>query len=871
MRLKEIVAMMALVAASRSASAEAPFSLSGTPGKLPKDVIPVQYTAHLVPDIDSGVFQGFESVEIRVLKNTSKITLNADNLEIDSATLSGSQGGKLQLVPRLNMEQQTLSFQLARPLRPGRYRLTLAFRGHITGDGRGLFQMNYKAGGKNKKMLATQMQPTDARRVLPTWDEPVFRAKFKLAVDLPAHLNAYSNMPVAKRQKLRDGKQQISFATTPNMPSYLLVLTIGQLERLGGKQDGVDIGIVTTEGKLGDAAFPLVSTKQILHYYNSYFGIPYPLPKLDQIAIPGGFNGAMENWGGILYDESALLYSSARSPEEVKRFTFGVNAHEMAHQWFGNLVTMAWWDNLWLNEGFATWMATKATAKIHPEWQPYLTVVAERERVFDLDARASTHPIQTPIENEAQAANAFDRITYEKGQAFLRMLEDYLGEEAFRKGMRSYMARHQYSNTTSEDLWAALQRASGKAVRKLASSWTSQPGFPLITVSQTCVNGVRRAVLSQEQFSLAGPTVERRLWDVPLKIGSVGGKTSYVLLSDFGKTVSLPGCEKALVVDPDSVGFFRVQYDQASFDALAAQSAALPDSTRLKLLADTWSLVSVGRMPLARYVMLLSQYRNEPRLAVWQAILANLYALDNLADGEVEQREIRRFAVSLLKPKFTELGWTERQGEGNEDRSLRTELAVALARLGDEESIAHARMLFDHYLVDQASVSPPMVDFVLGTVGRYADSATYEKLTQRALKTENLEERKRLIRALESVKNPALAARTLKLALSPQLPINITSRIVAQVGRQHVELAWAFATEHREELLKNLDALERNRAFIDVMYESSKVANADLMEDYVRRNFGHDAFVAAQRVGAGIRIRAVQKTRLLPQVKAALE
>ena len=252
--------------------------------------------------------------------------------------------------------------------------------------------------------------------------------------------------------------------------------------------------------------------------------MPYPLAKLDQIAIPGGFNGAMENWGGIVYNEAALLYDPKTSPEDVKQGTFGVNAHEVAHQWFGNLVTMAWWDNLWLNEGFASWMAAKATDHFHPEWRPFLDGQVEREGVLNLDARKTTHPIQTPVLNEAQAANAFDAITYGKGQAFLRMLEAYLGEEPFRKGIRAYMAKHQYSNTTSADLWIALEKASGKPVEKLASDWTTQPGFPVLKVEQACEGGKRKVTLSQEQFRLDEPAAEKRLWNVPVQVGTVGGK-----------------------------------------------------------------------------------------------------------------------------------------------------------------------------------------------------------------------------------------------------------------------------------------------------------------------------------------------------------
>jgi aminopeptidase N len=871
MQVTRAAAAVALAVAAAGAQAEAQYSFETTPGKLPKDVVPLSYAAHLVPDIAANTFRGDETVEIEVRKATSKIVLNADNMEIDSARLSGKGVDNLKLTPDIDRKQQTVTFALDKPLAPGHYRLSLAFRGLINREARGMFYMNYKDGGQDRKMIATTMEPTDARRLLPSWDEPSFRARFKLTVDVPASFSAYSNTPVEKRQKIADGKDRVTFAATPKMPSYLVVLVAGELSRMSARQDGVDIGVVTTPDKQRAAEFPLAATKGLLHYYNNYFGVPYPLAKLDQIAIPGGFNGAMENWGGIVYNESALLYDPATSPEGVKKGTFSVNAHEVAHQWFGNLVTMAWWDNLWLNEGFASWMAAKATDHFHPEWRPYLDGIAEREYVLTADARKTTHPIQTRIDNEDQAANAFDQITYEKGQGFLRMLEDYLGEDAFRKGIRAYMANHKYSNTTSADLWLALEKASGKPVEKLASDWTMQAGYPLIRVSQACENGKRRVTLSQEVYRLDEPATDKRLWNVPLQVGTVGGKAWYTLLTSPSATITQAGCDGTLVVDPNSVGFFRIQYDQSSFEALSAQAARLPDPTRLKLLADTWSLVSAGRMQLDGYLKLVQKYGDEPRLAVWQSMLSNLVTLDTLAQGEPEQPLIRRFIRDFAKPRFAKLGWDEKAGEPTEDRELRALLAGALARAGDEQAIAEARARFARYLADPAAVSPSMINFVTGIAGRYADAATYDAIAKRALASTSTEERNRLGRALVAVQDPALAARTLQLALSKELPTQLLVNIVPGVAREHLGQAWEFAVAHREELMKNQDAMGKDRAFPSIVAGSANAADADMMEDYVRKNFGPDALVEAQRIGNGVRIRAAQKARLLPQVRAALK
>jgi len=850
--------------------AEAPFSFAATPGKLPKDVVPLQYAAHIMPDVAGNAFRGTQTVEIEVLKATSTIMLNADNLQIDAASLAGKSIGSLKLAPILDPKQQTLRFELAEPLAPGKYTLALQFRGQINREGRGLFYVNYKAGGNDKKLIATTMAPTDARRMLPTWDEPAFRARFRLTVDIPGNFKAYSNTPVEKREELAGGLQRITFGNTPKMPSYLVVLVAGELERLSSRQDGVDIGIVTTEGKLGSAAFPLAASRDLLRYYNNYFGIPYPLSKLDQIAIPGGFNGAMENWGAVVYNEPTLLYDPKKSPEKVKKQTFNVNAHEVAHQWFGNLVTMAWWDNLWLNEGFASWMAAKATHHFHPEWRPYLEGMAEREYVMNLDARKTTHPIQTPIETEEQAAAAFDAITYLKGQAFLRMLEAYLGEDAFRKGMRAYMARHQYSNTTSSDLWTALEKASGKPVEKLASDWTLQPGFPLIKVEQACEDGKRKVTLAQEQYRLDEPPKQQRLWNVPLQVGTVNGRAWTMLLSGPSTTITQGGCEGTLVVDPHSVGYFRVQYDPASFRALAEQAPRLPDSTRLKLLTDTWSFASNGRMGLDGYLNLVRSYRDEPRVAVWDSILSNLRTLDTLARGEPEQALIRRFLVDFARPRMDKLGWDEKPGETAEDGQLRGMLATALARAGDPQAIEEGRARFARYLDDPGSVAPSMIDFVTSTAGRYADRATYEALAARAANAPTSEERNRFGRALTFVQDPALAARTLQMLLSPQTPPDLVPYILGGVAGEHLDQTWNFAVANRDALLDNMEALGRNAMFAGIVGSSANPAHADMMEAYMRKNFGADGAVEGERVGNGVRIRAAQKARLLPQVRAAL-
>ena len=860
------------------AHAEAPFSFQQTPGKLPKNVLPLQYTAHLTPDMASNTFKGHETVSIQVLTPTRQIVLNVAELEIDAASLSGKQLGSQALTPLIDKEKQLLRFELAQELAPGNYELTLSFHGTINRNSKGLYAIKYKEGEQDKTMLATNMEPTAARRMLPLWDEPSFRATFKLSMDVPASFNAYSNSAVEKQEQLENGLQRISFGLTPKMSSYLVVLTAGETERVSATQDGVEIGIVTTKGKQASTAFALKSSKQLLGYYNHYFGVPYPLAKLDHIAVPGGFSGAMENWGGIVYNEFTLLYDPQKSTESTRQMSFTVNAHETAHMWFGDLVTMAWWDNLWLNEGFASWMGSKAVAHFHPEWRTVLASTNERDSVMNRDARKTTHPIQKQIDNEAQAEGAFDNITYNKSEAFLRMLEAYLGEATFQRGIQSYMAKHQYSNTTSADLWAALEQASGKPVGKLAQQWTTQPGFPLVQVSQSCKNGQRSITLTQQSFRVDGSVPDPVLWSVPVMLGELAGKAGkagkadYVLLDSASKTVVRPGCSAPLVVDPDSVGYYRVQYDAKGLQQLTQHYASLPESARIKLVNDTWALVQADKLPLTSFLTLAQHLKDEPRAAIWATTLTKLLGIDKALQGEPEQPKMHQYLAKLAKPRLEQLGWDAKPGESVEAKEMRVGLSNVLAEIGDPSAIARARSEFARFVQNPASVQASSLDFVIRVAGRYADQATWDSLHGLMKKSKTTEEVNRYMRAMASAKDDKLTARTLPMVFDADLPAHIVMGLLPMAAQdQHIEQTWEFAMKNREALAKVIDTNDSNQVLPNIFGASSKVEHASLLETWAKQNLSAEGQKVAARVAANIRVRAKRREELLPQVRAALQ
>jgi len=517
---------------------EKPFNFDETPGKLPKEVVPTEYAIRIVPNLDNFTFAGRESVKLTVRKPVRQLVLNELELKIEAASVDGEQLPLSAIKAENGKELVTL--MLPSELSAGDHTLTLRFTGRINQQGQGLFYMRYQeqGSGARKVMLGTQFEATDARRFFPCWDEPAFRARFQLTVVVPENWLAVSNMPVENEQKVSGGKE-VRFESTPPMSSYLNVFVAGELDFVESQVGPTRVRVIATKGKAELGRYALEASAEILKYYNDYFGVPYPLPKLDQIAIPGGFGGAMENWGGITYYESALLFDPKSSSIETKQTIYEVIAHEMAHMWFGDLVTMAWWDNLWLNEGFASWMGNKCAAHFNPLWEVWLSRELPRdprrrtgiakEAAMEGDARSTTHPIQQRVETEAEANSAFDDITYKKGQSFLRMLESFLGEDVFRNGIRRYIGAHEYSNTTTADLWNALSEVSNKSVGEIAAGWTEQPGFPVLNVKREPGDKVG---LSQQRFTVNFKNPPLLLWQIPLTYSVVGERPATLLMTD---------------------------------------------------------------------------------------------------------------------------------------------------------------------------------------------------------------------------------------------------------------------------------------------------------------------------------------------------
>jgi len=863
--LRTAVLMVSLLAAA-GAHAEQPFAFDTTPGRLPKDVVPRSYEIRVRPDADKLTTAGSASIDIEVRRPVDRIVLNAFRLMVTQASLRTDP--RTALAVSHDNDRQTVTLRAPRTLAPGTYRLDLEFTGRISSGPEGLHVVKYRAPSGPKVLLATHMEPVHARRLFPGFDEPAFRARFRLTAVVPPGQTAMSNTPIVRERVLDDGYQEISFAETPSMASYLVVLAIGEFEELNDRFDRTELRILTTEGKRATGAYALDATKKLLAYYNDYFGDKYPLPKLDQIALPGSIQGAMENWGGITYNESRLLYDPSASSFQTKRRVFGIVAHEISHQWFGNLVTMAWWDNLWLNEGFASWMAAKVTDRFNPEWGTWLRGYSYTEEAMSKDARKTTHPIQQPVADEAQAVDVFDEITYGKGQAFLRMLESYLGEEIFRAGIRKYIAAHRYSNTTTADLWAALEQASGKPVRALAAGWTEQSGLPVVRVDSTCGGGKRRVRLQQQRFTLNDPSAAPIAWKIPVVLADGVAPEKVVLLDKPANTFDYGACAGVLRANAGNLGYYRVEYAAPLFAELKAHINELPVADRLKLLSDSWALVEAARVPATTYLELVASLKDEQSLYVWGQVLDVLTLIDHLQRGAPGRNRFRAYARALLQPQLQRLGWDASATEDIEAAQLRVRIIATLGAFDDASVRKEAAARFEQFLARPQSLVPDLREPVLHTVGRYATPDVYQQLHTLARQALRTEDKQLYYRAMQSALDPALAKRTLAISLTDELPAVENTRNPAAVANQgeHAVLTWEFVQQNFAALMRKTSFYSRNYYVARVMDAFSDAARADELEAFVKANLTAAAIPIAARTADAMRHRAALKQRELPRI-----
>ena len=833
---------------------------------LPGNVVPLHYDLSVATDAAHLTFTGTVGIDVEVKEATRSITLNAADLTFSHVRVDGA-GDE----PRVTFDSknETVTLDLASELAPGKHRLTIDYAGTIFDHAAGLFALDYKAGKASKRALFTQFENSDARRFLPCWDEPNRKATFSLTVTVPAHDLAVSNTPVAKSERAGRGLKRVRFATTPRMSSYLLFLATGDLERVSRRSGKVDVGIVVKRGERAKAKYALDAAVRILPFLEDYFGVAYPLPKLDFIAGPGSsqFFGAMENWGAIFYFERAILVDSKTTTENDRRRIFNVIAHEMAHQWFGDLVTMDWWDDLWLNEGYATWMASKVTDHFHPEWDIPLDMIDTRDRAMSRDARAGTHPVIQHIRDVLQASQAFDAITYQKGGAVIRMLEDFVGADVFRQGVRNYMAAHAYGNAVTDDLWRELDKVSTTPVSDVAHDFTLQDGVPLVTVEPSD-KGVR---LTQSRFAMDGSREDSHDWRVPVIAAPPSGGTPWRGLVAGRDGVQVPfDARQGVVLNSGQTGYYTVLYDEGTFARLVQQFPTLRAGDQLGLIYNARMLGYAGDMPLSRFLDLVSHVTPSMNPRVLTVVAQRLEDLGKLYRGTDGDAAYRAYATGVLKPLFAKVGWSARRGEGANQPLLRAALLQALSVLGDEDTIREARTRFTRFLAHPDSLTADERRIVLEISARRGDARTWEQLHHLAQTTRISVDRDRYYALLASSYDLALAQRAMALALTNEPPATTRPTMVRTAAERFPAEAFDFAVAHREEVTGWLEPTTQNRFFPTLVNEGMDEALIERLNHYAEQYIPDTARQSVKASVSQIALNSSVRTKRLPEATAWL-
>jgi aminopeptidase N len=822
---------------------------------LPVSLVPSHYALSLVPDAQALSFSGAVDITAEAPRAGSQVVLNAKGLTLDTAELDGVAATAISLDAALS--RATLAF--AAPFAAGPHVLHIAYHGAITKGTIGFFAMDYASPAGARRTLATNFEPAEARALLPCWDEPGLKARFTVTVDAPSDRLAVSNMPIASKEALADGRERVHFAPSPRMSTYLLFLGVGDFERVHRAVDGIDVGVVVKRGDTAKAAYALDQAGAILHYYNDYFGVKYPLPKLDLVAAPGVITGgSMENWGAIFFSQDHVLFDPAASTERERQQVFLVVAHEMAHQWFGDLVTMDWWDNLWLNEGFARWMQTHVADALHPEWETGLQAANVFESGKRADAQDASHPVLQPVASAEQATQAFDSITYDKGAAVISMLEAYVGPEKFRDGVRRYMAAHAFGNTVDADLWTQVAAASGQPVLDIEHDFTLQTGVPLIRVTSSAGGfQLEEGRFAEDPESIAGAPPAR--WRIPLSLAGEGGKARQLVLE---QPVKIAG--PAPLVNAGAMAYARVAYPESLAVALAARIATLAPMDQINLMNDAWALGQSGYAPARNLLVFLTRLPLDANPVVWRRAVALLVTIDAAYGAAPERAGFRRAALQILAPLAGRLG-TYAAGEPANRTTLRSLVWTAQARWGDAAALARARSLF-------ASGGGSVADArtALDIVAGAADTPTFDALLARARATQDPQEKSHILEAMAGVHDPALSARLVDLALGPDAPAGTAVTLLYAAGRENPDAVWAALQPHMASAPLPIDPQMRWRLLPGIAGMSADPARIGDIRRYGERDMPADARRPVVAAASSIRLNQRVKAAALPDITAWL-
>ena len=773
---------------------------------LPTNVKPVKYQMTLQPDLGAFTFKGEQTIDIEVVVPTARITVNASELEISEVSLKRNGTIIDAQSIALDEDSETATLDFGQTLAQGPAQMEMRFTGVLNDRLVGFYRSEYQdAAGQTRYLATTQFEATDARRAFPCWDEPAQKAVFDVTLVFDDSLQAVSNTPVVAESSPAPGLKSVRFAETPIMSTYLLAFVVGDLVSVHeDAADGTTVGVWTTRGKENQAGFALDTSVKLLGYFNEYFGIPYPLPKLDHIAIPDFAAGAMENWGCVTYRETALLVDPDNSSAGTRQRVAEVVAHEMAHMWFGDLVTMEWWDDLWLNESFASWMGTKAVDWLFPDWEMWTQFVnMDTNRALSLDGLKNSHPIEQEVKNPAEVSQLFDAISYSKGGSVLRMLENFLSPDVFQKGLYRYLKANEYGNARTQDLWGALEEESGLPVTSIMDSWVKQTGYPVLQAGASRQADGVQVSLSQERFVydhlLGDEEPNPEVWQVPVSVSAPGAAATSTVMESREAVITVPASQPSedwYKVNAGQTGFFRVNYTSEDWQRLAPAIGArdLPATDRLGIQNDAYALSRAGLLPVTQFLELAGSYAGETDASVWSDLASNLRDIEQLIAGEAVHPAYQRFGRELFGPAARRAGWIPRPEDGHLDSLLRSTVLGQSGSYGDEEILGQASDLLRQYLENPEAVHPDLRGIVFSLAAQAGDSTTYDQLWQLEERTNLQEEKVRLLLAMSRFQDVDLLNKTLESALGQRVRSQDTITVVAGVAASPIGRvpAWEF-------------------------------------------------------------------------------
>jgi puromycin-sensitive aminopeptidase len=751
--------------------------------RLPRSVVPSRYDLTIDPDLDAATFAGHETIWVEVHERIDQIVLNALDLEITDGSLEADGRGIAVSDVAFDAETQRATLSLEEAAEPGPWTLSLGFTGVLNDQLHGFYRSTYQDAetGETHAIATTQFEAADARRAFPCWDEPDLKAVFGITLIVPDDMAAISNGPEVERTALDDGRARVRFADTMSMSTYLVAFVVGRLELTDPVEvDGVPMRVAYVPGKGHLTGFAIDAAVFSMRFFREYYDLPYPDQKVDMIAIPDFAQGAMENTGCVTYRESLLLVDPDQAtPSELENIA-DVVAHELAHQWFGNLVTMRWWNGIWLNEAFATFMALLTVDAWRPDWERWSSFARYCTAAKEVDALHATRAIEYPVHSPDDTAGMFDVLTYQKGAATLRMLDRYLGPERFRDGIRLYLRRHAYANTETHDLWDSIEEASGEPVRRIMDQWIWQGGYPLLGVASSD-GGIR---VDQRRF-LADGAHDTTTWDVPLRVRALGAEERSVLVPAAGVDVDGAVDGSAVVVNAGASSFVRVRYDDELLGRLTAGLADVSPLERYGLVDDFWAAVTSGASDASAFLRFVSSFSDEDDLAVWQVVLQGLGWCDRFVEGETRER-FRAMVRRLLEPTMTRLGWEAREDDPDLVRAVRGAVLQGLGVLGADPNAEAAAREFEGEARAGKPVDPALAAAAVNVVASSGSAEDYGRFWDAYEDAPTPQEQLRYLFALPSFSDPDLLDRTLEAARS------------GAIRTQNAPFVLAYATVHRE-------------------------------------------------------------------------